>query len=246
MSVEKFSGSFSKEESGVTVIPTKTIQQINDFATLGLYCYLLSKPETWRIHYKEIMNHFTCSKKIAYKLLNNLIDLGFLKRQTIREKGRFKEYNYTLYLHSYSTISPKTGNGFGGNIYNIEENKLNNISEASASPVTPKLQKNINQLETQVIEEYHSIFPECPKIHVVDARLQNAIKAMIRDWSKYSGGFQFSMDGFRGFMFYVKEKLPWFFEPYKTASGNIRRNSLRTLVRPTNLAKIRNNEFTTT
>jgi len=102
--IEKFEGSFSREESGCTIMLNQTIQFIKDVDVLGLYVYLLTKPNDWKINTKELMRHFTKCKDKIHGLLNALIDLGLLKREVSREVGRFSKPTYKLFLKTQASI----------------------------------------------------------------------------------------------------------------------------------------------
>jgi predicted transcriptional regulator len=99
--IEKFEGQFSKEDLGCTIIVNSTFQSIRDLQTLAVYSYLISKPNSWRINPKELINHFNSSKNVIYRILNNLIEINLLERIEHRSKGRFLKYEYKLYLKPY-------------------------------------------------------------------------------------------------------------------------------------------------
>ncbi len=96
--IEKFQGSFLKEDHGCSIMVNSTIQLITDPAALGVYCYLLSKPNTWIPNIRELMNHFCMSKDKAYRIINHLLDIGVLSRNQKNEGGRYSIYEYILHL----------------------------------------------------------------------------------------------------------------------------------------------------
>jgi hypothetical protein len=104
--IEKFTGTFNKEDTGCTISVNSTIQSITDINVLGLYAYLLSKPNDWKIYPKEIQKHFKIGKNKTYALLNKLIALNLIKRVDIKHKGKYVEFIYMLYLKPYCTPSP--------------------------------------------------------------------------------------------------------------------------------------------
>lgn len=99
MSIEKFHGTFSKEDGGVTIAMSKTIQAIKDFSTLGLYIYLCSKPHTWAPNVKELMRQGGCGRDKVYRMLNDLIGIGLIGVKTERDQGKYSKTHYTVYLH---------------------------------------------------------------------------------------------------------------------------------------------------
>jgi hypothetical protein len=98
MSIEKFEGKMTKEDSGCTIVINSTMQSIYDFEALGLYAYLLSKPSGWIINPANLMKHFDCKKDKLYRIINKLIDIKLLSRITNRKKGQFCGYDYHLHL----------------------------------------------------------------------------------------------------------------------------------------------------
>src|SRR5574343_101592 len=96
--IEKYEGSFDQDELGVTQIPTETILAIKNLTLLAVYTFLASRPSTWRLNAKHLATHFDCNKDKIYKALGLLIEMGFLTRTQIKEKGRFVRCHYRLHL----------------------------------------------------------------------------------------------------------------------------------------------------
>lgn len=105
----------SKPERDFSIIPNTTLQD-NDLSwqARGMLCYLLSMPVDWEINVKDLAGR---SKKngrdASQKILNDLIDSGYVLREQVRNKGRFIGYNYVVYDLKQSTPNPEkpdTGN----------------------------------------------------------------------------------------------------------------------------------------
>lgn len=96
--IDKFDGSFDKEESGCTILVNETINNIKDFSALGIYTYLLCRPKTWKLNVKHLAALFTCSKDTIYKIIDKLIAMNLLSRSEVRDKGRFVRYHYRVHL----------------------------------------------------------------------------------------------------------------------------------------------------
>lgn len=97
--IQKFKGDLSEVDGGGTILFTKIIQLIQDSNTLGVYCYLASKPDEWEINPKEIINHFSnLGRDKVYQILSDLCRLRLVVRKEIRSKGKFVEFVYYLYL----------------------------------------------------------------------------------------------------------------------------------------------------
>ncbi len=117
--------------------------------------------------------------------------------------------------------------------------EYNNTNEANASIISSKKQ---NQ---EIIDIYHEELPNSPKVEFLGETLNTQLNNMKRNWkSKYSHNqLPFSLESFRSYLKHIKQQYPWFIEPYNTPSGRIVINNLRTITRPKNLEKFRNNEF---
>jgi hypothetical protein len=98
MSIEKFSGTFKKEKLGATILLTETLQAIRCPSSLGVYCYLSSKPDDWKINVKELCSHFNKNKDTIRKYLNYLMSINALVKTVSRSSGKFSSFNYELKL----------------------------------------------------------------------------------------------------------------------------------------------------
>lgn len=97
--IEKFEGNFDKEEIGVTIIPTKTLNDIRSPECLGIYVYLLGRPSGWKLNIKQLCDHFQCGKDKMYRILNWLIEETLITCTMIRQNGRFTKPHYRVLLH---------------------------------------------------------------------------------------------------------------------------------------------------
>lgn len=108
--IEKFKGNFKKEKGGCTVSLNETTQSIRNPFEYAIYHYLLSKPPEWKVNVKELMNHFNLGKNKVYFCLNNLMLRNLVKKIEIREKGKFVDLIYYLYLKPFpefgETVQP--------------------------------------------------------------------------------------------------------------------------------------------
>lgn len=96
--IEKFKGDFKKEKDGCTIFPNQSLQSIRNPVLLAIYVYLASKPQEWQINIKQLMNHFNIGKNKAYQAISDLTDMGLIKRTETRDKGKFLNYEYYLFL----------------------------------------------------------------------------------------------------------------------------------------------------
>lgn len=84
------------------------------YEALGLLCYLLSKPDDWRVEIGDIQRQH-CGRDKARSLLKELCDKGYAQRleQTHEDGGRFGFGDYEIsetpqFLKSPSTEKPST------------------------------------------------------------------------------------------------------------------------------------------
>jgi len=243
MAIEKFEGNFAKEDSGCTIIVNSTIQSIKDPKILGLYVYLLSKPSSWNIHYKEIMRHFHCSKDSAYKMLNGLMSLNLMSRESFRDEGQFVKFTYTLFLRPRASTGdspfPPKPELVNKETYKTKklllESKETTISESDDSPAAAPKPKNSNHELMELIDIYRQVFPDNPQPHkrVIATRLRTALATLRNRWPELDPeGKPLTLDAFTLYLTLLKTRAPRFsLGEYTTPDGRTKKNSLETFVR---------------
>ena len=63
----------------------------------GLFSYLMSLPDDWKLYVKELQTHFPDGRQTINNAIDILIKLGYMKRTATREVGKFSGYDYTIY-----------------------------------------------------------------------------------------------------------------------------------------------------
>ena len=112
-----------------TIIPSYIFRHkgISVGAT-GLYAYLFSHTAEQEITIQFICGHFKESKGAIARKLNELIDAGFVIRDRVTDKGKFKGYNYTLKAKPKTQkpkpIKPKPQNEPQSNINIYNDNNI--------------------------------------------------------------------------------------------------------------------------
>jgi hypothetical protein len=61
----------------------------------GLLAYLLSLPETWDVHLRDLFSRSTCGRKPTQAALNELIGAGYVVKEQGENKRR--DTKYTVY-----------------------------------------------------------------------------------------------------------------------------------------------------
>src|SRR4051794_23321245 len=82
------------------VIPNKIMDDKELSAEgLGVLCYLLSRPPNWSVYAEQLKDRFGCGRERMYRILNEIIDLGYIRRERLRcaTSKKFTEYEYIVY-----------------------------------------------------------------------------------------------------------------------------------------------------
>lgn len=111
MSIEKNTPNFLKHSgSSFTTIVNKTIEAIEDPATLGIYLYLASKPSDWQISETNLQNRFQKGRDFIRARLSELKLLGLLKKTSIKNSfGQIIRWESILYKEIHITENPLSG-----------------------------------------------------------------------------------------------------------------------------------------
>lgn len=247
MSIEKNKPNFLRHANkGFTTILNETINAIRNHTALAIYTYLAAKPEGWEIINKDIMNHFYIGRDLCRKGMDYLKILNLLKIESERDdKGRIVSW-HTI-LCAQITENPYSGSNITKPLRGAGSVQITELPESGeTAPINKReiqIKENIIN-SNDIVNLYHELLPNSPKIKVIDSQLDAQLKRLQKDWPKYNSSKEmFTLDGFARFLRVLKTKLPGFLEPYPTASGKARQNNLRTFTRPTNIAKCINGEF---
>ena len=68
----------------------------------GMLCHLLALPNEWKLYVEEVEKWHKDGKKAIYSAFKELTDNGYMKREQIRDNGKFKGYDYVVYEVPYS------------------------------------------------------------------------------------------------------------------------------------------------
>ena len=96
----------------------------------------------------------------------------------------------------------------------------------------------------QMIDVYHELLPECPKVKMIASDLERQLKALQRKWPEISSNKEkFSLEGFKRFILFIKERFTFLITPYETEQGNIKQGGLKRITQFNTIAKCLNGEF---
>lgn len=68
----------------------------------GMLCHLLALPNEWKLYVEEVEKWHKDGKKAIYSAFKELTENGYMKREQIRDNGKFKGYDYVVYEVPYS------------------------------------------------------------------------------------------------------------------------------------------------
>ena len=84
-----------RQTSDFTIINNEILRDSNLSAkAMGIYCYVWSLPDDWRLYITELVNHFKDGEKSIRSGLKELIDNGYVVRTQSRENGRISSWDY--------------------------------------------------------------------------------------------------------------------------------------------------------
>lgn len=90
-----------------TIIRADTLKDRGlSWRATGLLAYLLSMPDDWEVHIAELAHHKTDGARSLRAGIKELMEAGYIVRETIREGNRIKEWRYTVYESSALTDIP--------------------------------------------------------------------------------------------------------------------------------------------
>jgi hypothetical protein len=98
-----------------SIIPNSVIQddELSDRARF-LFCYMATKPDDWQFYQKPLAKALGYSLETLRKYLDELLESGWLMRETRRgERGRFDTYDYTLLESPYRKNPDTVKDGHG-------------------------------------------------------------------------------------------------------------------------------------
>jgi len=95
-----------KYNSHYTAVPNRIFEDENiSLAARGLLGYLLVKPDSWEVRVDDLQKRGGVGREKAQQLLRELVESGYIVRETTRDGGKFVGYNYIV----YDEPQPETG-----------------------------------------------------------------------------------------------------------------------------------------
>lgn len=110
------------------------------FEAKSLLCYLLSRPDSWQIRIEHLKKATGFGRDKCYKLIAELCDRGYAKRETMTDKaGRFTGQETVIYDEVANDIEPfpdlpDAGNTVSGKSGDIVSTERSTSTENTMSP----------------------------------------------------------------------------------------------------------------
>lgn len=179
------------------------------------------------------------SRRQFFRCLNILEDNGLVLRDSDNGLNSVSTYHVAQELDYFNTNC-----GVVPDVHGVVPDRHTDHYSFPLSNINITTSDNPKISCQDVVEAYHEVLPDSPKIKVVGTELTKQIKSMIKNWHKYQKeGKTFSIDSFKDYLFYIQAHYSWLVKPYTTESGKIKRNNLTNLTREKNIVRIVNGEF---
>ena len=118
----------------------------------GLFVYILSKPVTWKVYSKDLINQATEGKDAMYKAMKELVNAGYVERHQTTNNGQFGGLVYKVYQIP-CTEKPDTGKPDPGNpsTYKVKNKSNTELINKKEINKEKRIEKQISELEESVM-----------------------------------------------------------------------------------------------
>ena len=200
MSIIKNTPNFLKHAGlSFTTLINSTIDLIKDPGTLGVYVYLASKPNDWKISERNLQNRFERGRDYIRARMSELKLLGLLKSTAIRDdKGIIIRWETILYNEPQITENPYSGENPRNNAQITDHPDYWKSRHLDNPPTTNKRLKQIKENNNiALFDEWYSHYPRKkgksaavkwfnknkPTKEFVAMLIEDVIKRKASDWN---------------------------------------------------------------
>ena len=86
------------KENPYVMINKSCLNDVNlSWAAKGLHSYLLSLPDDWEIYVDELIKHTSAGRDHTYRVVNELLEHGYMEKVQYRCEGKILGLNYTVF-----------------------------------------------------------------------------------------------------------------------------------------------------
>lgn len=143
-----------KKDKNYTVVDNTYIKDSSlSWKAKGLFTYILSLPEDWKIYMSELVNHSTGGKEELKSIIKELVQHGYIQRDKSKdEKGMFVGWSYKIIEQPESVFTRErenrqSENPTSGNTPLLSTNPILSTNEQSTTPSKPKRIKKEKEIE---------------------------------------------------------------------------------------------------
>lgn len=128
----------------------------------GILLYLLSRPDDWQVYETELVKHTSDGLSSLKSGIKELEEIGYIRRTRKRDdKGRLKEYEYSVFEHpTHMRLSnvgkSNVGNSNIGKTYVGESNTTNNNSTYNDSTNNDSNKNNSSSKQQSPFDFYQA------------------------------------------------------------------------------------------
>ena len=123
----------SKQAARYTVLDNTALEDVRlSWRAKGLHCYLMSKPDGWKVQVAQLVAGSKEGRDAVYTALGELLEHGYAQRQQQRGgDGRIAAWDYTIYEVPQGS-APLTGKPYTVNPSLVSTEVSNNITTLDA------------------------------------------------------------------------------------------------------------------
>lgn len=97
-----------KRDSYVVIDKTLLNNKELSWKAKGLHSYLMGLPDDWKVQEADLIKRSKDGKESTRSAIKELTDAGYIKRIAIREKGKFKSWEFVVYeLPTFEPLPPE-------------------------------------------------------------------------------------------------------------------------------------------
>lgn len=86
-----------KEDNYVVIDKTTLNNRELSWKAKGLHSYLMGLPDNWKVQEADLVKRSKDGKESTRSAIKELADAGYIKRVAVREKGKFKSWEFVVY-----------------------------------------------------------------------------------------------------------------------------------------------------
>ena len=151
----------------------------------GLFAYLLSLPEDWKIYTSEIINHSTDGETATRTAIKELTELGYIEQARLKdENGKYSSYQYTIIENpSIYATSQKIEKMQDSDFQDVENQDVENLNGENQVLLNTNSTKYLNKQNTDKRLE-QNLFPVTKTKKESKAKDIVTMKAMINAFTE--------------------------------------------------------------